>query len=134
MNKITLKTRILEFLANIVLPAFEEVKDGLGVNYSEYIENDWKTVIDKDSPARLLGLPLKLCELDFRHQNNDYTIFLTIQILEDQDISGFFSICWEHGTMCAKDLFFDELSQTDAKKLSESLKTLIQNLSDKTKV
>ena len=57
MNKITLKTRILEFLANSVLPAFEGVKEELGINYSDYKENDWKTVIDKDSPASvILGL------------------------------------------------------------------------------
>ena len=129
MNKMILKTRILEFLANIVLPAFEQVKDELGINYSEYKENGWKTVIDKDSPARLLGLPLKLCGLNFQHENNDYAILLTVQILEDQDISGFFSICWEKGTMCAKDLFFDEFIEVDSKKLATSLKILVESLS-----
>ena len=129
MNKLTLKTRILEFLANIVLPAFEDLKAELGVDYSDYKENSWKTIIDIDSPARLLGLPLHLCELDFNHQNKDYSITLTVQILEDLDIGGFFAVCYEHGTICSKDLFFDEITELDSKKLVKSLKTLIESLS-----
>lgn len=129
MNKMILKTRILEFLANVVLPAFEEVKTQLGIEYSDYKETLWKAIIDSDSPARLLGLPLKLCELDFRLLNNDFTIILTVQILEDQDISGFFSICWEQGTVCAKDLFFDELNEVDAQKIAERLQSVLANLS-----
>ncbi|MEI8377598.1 MAG: hypothetical protein WCF95_03580 [bacterium] len=129
MNKVILKTRILEFLANTVLPAFEDAKDQLGIEYSDYKENPWKLIIDTDSAARLLGLPLKLCELDFNLLDKDFTIILTVQILEDQDISGFFSICWEHGTMCAKELFFDELNVVDAKKMGDNLKTILVNLS-----
>jgi hypothetical protein len=129
MNKVILKTRILEFLANTVLPAFEDAKDQLGVQYSDYKEAPWKIIIDADSPARLLGLPLKVCELDFNLLDKDFTIILTVQILEYQDISGFFSICWEHGTMCAKELFFDELNEVDAKKMADNLKTILVNLS-----
>lgn len=129
MNKLTLKTRILEFLANIVLPAFEELKSELGVDYSDYKENAWKATIDVDSPARLLGLPLHLCEIDFKHLNKDFSINLTVQILDDLDISGFFAICYEHGTICSKDLFFDELSALDSENLVNSLKRLITGLS-----
>jgi len=129
MNKLTLKTRILEFLANVVLPAFEDLKSELGVEYSDYRENAWKAIIDSDSPARLLGLPLHLCEIDFKHQEKDYSITLTVQILEDLDIGGFFAVCYEHGTICSKDFFFDEFVELDSKKLVDSLKRHIESLS-----
>lgn len=128
MNKIIIKTRILEFLANDVLPACEGIKSDLGIKFADYIENDWKTIIDIDSPARLLGFPLKLCELDFKLNNKDFTITLTVQILDEDDIGGFFTICWEHGTMCAKELFFDELSEIDSQKIRLHLKLLLDRM------
>lgn len=129
MNKIIVKTRILEFLANTILPAFEELKDQLGIQYSDYKETPWKAVVDNDTPTRLMGLPLKLCELDFNHMKKDFTVVLTVQILSEEDIGGFFSICWDQGTMCAKELFFDELTELDSQKIINNLKSLLESLS-----
>ncbi len=135
MNKIPIKQKIFELLANAINPAFTELKTKLtegdkGLKL-EVIEHFWREKIDSMPKIQLQNCAFPIADAILHIQDSTYLIVCEAKIRTEEDIQVTFSIGQKGCSVKLRPIYFDDIAEIDSKHIIENIRFSINELEKK---
>lgn len=135
MNKISVKQKIFELLANAINPAFSELKTKLDGQNKELkldvIEHFWREKIDTMPKIQLENCAFPIADAILTLEDSTYLIVCEAKIRSEEDIQVTFSIGQKGCSVKLRPIYFDDIAEIDSKHIVESIRFSINELEKK---